>query len=71
MIAFILTLGKYDSTLSVQPDSAVFAIRFSLAGVCFICTAIGFIGLLFYPITRKKMEEIANTLKERRNGAIK
>lgn len=70
VVAFILYLGHYDSTLAVQPDSAVFAIRFSLSGVCFICTAIGFIGMIFYPITKEKMKEITEALKEIRNNNI-
>ena len=63
VIAFILYLGKYDASLAVQPDSAILAIRFCLSGICFICAAIGFIGMIFYPITKAKMKEITQALE--------
>lgn len=66
VIALILAIGKYDNTAAVQSESAVFAIRFSLSGICFICAAVGFIGMMFYPVTREKMQEIVKTLKVRR-----
>ncbi|EME7221454.1 MFS transporter [Enterococcus faecium] len=66
VVAFILYLGKYDSKLTVQPDSAIFSIRFSLSGVCLICTIIGFIAMSFYPITKKKMVEITKGLEQSR-----
>ena len=55
VIALILSLGHYDNTAAVQSDSTVFAIRFALAGVCFLCSAASFASMLFYPITREKM----------------
>ena len=65
-MTLILAIGKYDNTAAVQSESAVFAIRFSLSGICFICAAVGFIGMMFYPVTREKMQEIVKTLKVRR-----
>lgn len=66
VVALILSIGHYDNMAAVQTDSAVFAIRFALAGVCFICTAICFLGMLFYPLTRQKMKEISLVLQEKR-----
>lgn len=66
VIALILALGHYDNAASIQEPSAVLAIRFALSGVCFLCAAGSFASMLFYPITREKMQEIARTLQERR-----
>ena len=68
LIALVLSLGHYDNTAAIQADSARFAIRFALSGVCFICAAACFASMLFYPITREKMKEIAKTLQERRQA---
>lgn len=69
VVALVLAMGHYDNSAAIQPDSAVFAIRFALAGVCFICAAVSFAGMMFYPITRRKMQEIVQALQERRASA--
>lgn len=66
VIALILALGRYDNSAAVQAPPAVFAIRFALSGVCFLCAAGSMVSMMFYPITRAKMQEIVKTLQERR-----
>lgn len=70
VVAFLLSIGSYNSQLSMQPDSAIFAIRFSLAGVCFLCTLIGFIAMMFYPINRQMLTKITEELRDKRKNYI-
>ncbi|MBD2691947.1 MFS transporter [Anabaena catenula] len=55
-----------QSTLPIQPDSALFAIRIAVGPIPTICLIIGLILTFFYPITREMHAEIMLKLQERR-----
>ncbi len=47
-----------QSTLPIQPDSALLAIRIAVGPIPTICLIIGLILTFFYPITREMHAEI-------------
>ncbi|WP_016952374.1 MFS transporter [Anabaena sp. PCC 7108] len=57
-----------QSTLPIQPDSALFAIRIAVGPIPTICLIIGLILTFFYPITREMHAEIMLKLQERREN---
>lgn len=63
----ILALGQYDASLSVQPDSAVFAIRAAYVFVPMICEVIALFAISFYRIDRIR-EKIQDDLAVRRKA---
>lgn len=67
IVAFVLSVGKFDAKLDVQPASALASIKFSYAGIGFICMLLCMGAMLFYPLTREKQFEITKALEERRN----
>ncbi|WP_071190481.1 MFS transporter [Trichormus sp. NMC-1] len=57
-----------QSTLPIQPDSALLAIRIAVGPIPTICLIIGLILTFFYPITREMHAEIMLKLQERREN---
>jgi GPH family glycoside/pentoside/hexuronide:cation symporter len=57
-----------QTTLPIQPDSALFAIRITVGPVPTICLILGLILTFFYPITREMHAEIMLKLQERREN---
>jgi glycoside/pentoside/hexuronide:cation symporter, GPH family len=56
-----------QSTLPIQPDSAILAIRIAVGPLPTICLICGLILTYFYPITREMHAEIMLKLQERQN----
>jgi len=56
-----------QSTLPLQPDSALLAIRFAIGPLPTICLICGLVLAYFYPLTREVHAEILLKLKERQN----
>ncbi|MBU7584657.1 MAG: MFS transporter [Nostoc sp. TH1S01] len=54
-----------QSTLPVQPESALTAIRFAVGPIPTVCLICGLVLTYFYPITREMHAEILLKLKER------
>jgi glycoside/pentoside/hexuronide:cation symporter, GPH family len=54
-----------QSTLPIQPDSALLAIRIAVGPIPTICLILGLVLTYFYPITREMHAEIMLKLKER------
>jgi GPH family glycoside/pentoside/hexuronide:cation symporter len=57
-----------QSTLPIQPDSALFAIRVAVGPIPTICLILGLVLTYFYPITREMHAEMLLKLKQRREG---
>lgn len=66
IVAFVLSVGKFNAKLDVQPASALTSIKFSYAGIGFICMLFCMAAMMFYPVTREKQFEITKALEERR-----
>ncbi len=56
-----------QSTLPLQPDSALLAIRLAIGPLPTICLICGLVLAYFYPLTREVHAEILLKLKERQN----
>ncbi len=61
-----LSLAGYDSQASVQPDSAIWAIRLLATAVPALCVLATFAGIVGYPITRARHREIQAEVEARR-----
>jgi GPH family glycoside/pentoside/hexuronide:cation symporter len=57
-----------ETTLAIQPDSALIAIRIAVGPLPTICLILGLVLTYFYPITREMHAEIMLKLKQRREG---
>ncbi|AFY42511.1 sugar (Glycoside-Pentoside-Hexuronide) transporter [Nostoc sp. PCC 7107] len=55
-----------QTTLPIQPESALTAIRFAVGPIPTVCLICGLVLTYFYPITREMHAEILLKLKERR-----
>ena len=61
ILSVVLEVSGYVSNLDVQPDSAVFGIRFMTSGIPMIILVIVFICFFLYPI---KTKPVASEKKE-------
>jgi len=50
IVGWVLTLGRFNAELTVQPDSAIFALKFLMIGVPIVLFVLNFIVLLFYKL---------------------
>ncbi|MFK0735369.1 MAG: MFS transporter [Gloeotrichia echinulata GP01] len=57
-----------ETTLAIQPDSALIAIRIAVGPLPTICLILGLVLTYFYPITREMHAEIMLKLQQRREG---
>ncbi|MBN2166314.1 MAG: MFS transporter [Marinilabiliaceae bacterium] len=66
VVSFLSAYG-YNSTLTVQPESAVFGMKMMVSVFSFIAFLIPCILLFFYEINKTMESQIEKELKERRN----
>ena len=67
IMGLILSLAGYDGSLSVQPDSAIEALKWTFLFIPMILQFVSGILFCFFKLTNKRMTEIQNDLKERHN----
>jgi GPH family glycoside/pentoside/hexuronide:cation symporter len=65
VVSFLSAYG-YDSTLTIQPDSAVLGMKLMISVFSFIAFFIAFVLLFFYSIDKKMEDQIEEELKSRR-----
>ncbi|MDO4380088.1 MAG: MFS transporter [Clostridia bacterium] len=64
----VLNFGKYDGTLSVQPDSAKDAIENIATIIPAVFLVVAIIGIVLYPVTKERFALLTSQLEKKRNG---
>ncbi|MDR1343305.1 MAG: MFS transporter [Prevotellaceae bacterium] len=63
---WLLAWFGYDSAAAVQPDSAILGVRLMLSWLPALGCALAVAGMVFYPLSEKRVKEIAEELEARR-----
>ncbi|MBN1599652.1 MAG: MFS transporter [Bacteroidales bacterium] len=66
IIGFVLAHYGYNAEVQLTIDSAIPGIKILMSWIPAIFTGIGVLIMLFYPLSKSKMEEIGTELKHRR-----
>jgi GPH family glycoside/pentoside/hexuronide:cation symporter len=67
-IGLVLNFSGYDETLAEQGEKAVRAIENMSTIIPAALLAVSILGLVFYPVTRKRMNILVEQLEKKRNG---
>ena len=65
---WLLAWFGYDQTAAVQPDSAILGVRLMLSWLPATSCILAVVGMMFYPLSEKRVKEIANELERQRNA---
>jgi GPH family glycoside/pentoside/hexuronide:cation symporter len=65
---WLLAWFGYDQMAAVQSDSAIFGVRLMLSWLPAIGCILAVVGMMFYPLSEKRVKEIANELEMRRTA---
>ncbi|MDR3188797.1 MAG: MFS transporter [Prevotellaceae bacterium] len=60
---WLLAWFGYDQMSAVQPDSAIFGVRLMLSWLPAISCVLAVLGMMFYPLSEKRVKEIAGVLE--------
>jgi GPH family glycoside/pentoside/hexuronide:cation symporter len=63
---WLLAWFGYDQTAAVQPDSAILGVRLMLSWLPAISCVLAVLGMMCYPLSEKRVKEIAEELEKRR-----
>jgi GPH family glycoside/pentoside/hexuronide:cation symporter len=63
---WILAWFKYDPELAQQSMQTVFGERMMISLLPAVCCLLAFIGMMFYPLSDKRVKEIAEELEAKR-----
>jgi GPH family glycoside/pentoside/hexuronide:cation symporter len=66
---WLLAWFGYDQAAAVQSDTAIFGVRLMLSWLPAISCVLAVVGMMFYPLSEKRVKEIAEELEMRRAGA--
>jgi GPH family glycoside/pentoside/hexuronide:cation symporter len=66
---WLLAWFGYDQTAAVQPGSAILGVRLMLSWLPGVSCALAVAGMMFYPLSEKRVKEIAEELEARRARA--
>jgi GPH family glycoside/pentoside/hexuronide:cation symporter len=65
---WILFIFKYNPDILQQSADTIMGERMMISLIPAACCVIAFIGMMFYPLTEKKVEEVTQALEERRKN---
>ncbi len=68
---WILAVFKYVPDAAQQSAQTLFGEHIMISLIPSVCAILAFIGMLFYPLTDKKVKEIAEQLNQKRNQQVK
>ncbi|MDL2293399.1 glycoside-pentoside-hexuronide (GPH):cation symporter [Ruminococcaceae bacterium OttesenSCG-928-D13] len=71
LLGWILSMGGFNADLAVQPDSAIFAMKFCMIGVPIIMALLQFTILWFYRLDKEYPIVIAEIQKREKDAAEK
>ncbi|MDR3367437.1 MAG: MFS transporter [Prevotellaceae bacterium] len=64
---WMLAWFGYDQMSAVQSDTAIFGVRLMLSWLPAISCLLAVLGMMFYPLSEKRVREITNELEQLRN----
>jgi GPH family glycoside/pentoside/hexuronide:cation symporter len=67
---WLLAWFGYDQTAAVQPDSAILGVRLMLSWLPAISCVLAVAGMMFYPLSEKRVKEIASELETQRAASL-
>jgi GPH family glycoside/pentoside/hexuronide:cation symporter len=67
---WLLAWFGYDQTAAVQSDSAIFGVRLMLSWLPAISCVLAVVGMMFYPLSEKRVKEIADELEAQRTANL-
>lgn len=70
LTGWVLFLFKYNPDIAQQSMDTIFGERLMISIIPAVCCLLAFIGMMFYPLTEKKVKEIAEELEAKR-GKLK
>ena len=70
MSGWILAVFKYVPNAAEQSAQTIFGEHMMISLMPALCCVLAFIGMLFYPLSDKKVKEIAEQLNEKRSNAL-
>ncbi len=68
---WLLAAFGYNQEVSMQPDSAILGVRLMLSWLPAASCLLAIIGMMFYPLSEKKVKEVTAELERRREAAKK
>jgi GPH family glycoside/pentoside/hexuronide:cation symporter len=69
MSGWILAIYKYAPAALVQSSETLFGEHIMISLMPAVCAVLAFVGMMFYPLSDKKVKEISEQLNIRRNSA--
>lgn len=66
LTGWILFLFKYNPDIAQQSTETIFGERLMISLIPAACCVLAFIGMMFYPLTEKKVKEVTAELEKRR-----
>jgi GPH family glycoside/pentoside/hexuronide:cation symporter len=70
MSGWILALYKYAPEAVEQSAQTIFGEHMMISLMPAVCCLLAFVGMMFYPLTDKRVKEISDLLNLKRNKAI-
>ncbi|MDR0566696.1 MAG: MFS transporter [Prevotellaceae bacterium] len=67
---WLLAWFGYDQTAAMQPDSAIFGVRLMLSWLPAVSGILAVVGMMFYPLSEKRVKEIAQELEAQRAASL-
>ncbi len=71
LTGWILSIFKYNPDIITQSAETIWGQRFMISLLPAACCLLAFVGMLFYPLTEKKVKEVTEELNKRREKALK
>ena len=69
LTGWLLAAFGYNQDAIIQPDSAILGVRLMLSWLPAASCVLAIIGMLFYPLSEKKVKEVTVELENRREEA--
>ena len=66
MSGWILAMFNYMPDVAQQSAETIFGDRIMISLLPAVCCVLAFIGMMFYPLSDKKVKEISEKLEEKR-----
>lgn len=70
LTGWVLSLFNYNTKLVQQSMDTVFGERLMISIIPALCCLLAFVGMLFYPLSEKRVKEISEQLDEKRKDSI-
>ncbi len=69
LTGWLLAAFGYNQDMTIQPDSAILGVRLMLSWLPAISCILAIVGMMFYPLSEKKVKEVTQELERRREAS--